>query len=678
MKMRLRLMQRIFLIWLPVIFVTQLTIISAISLLHSTNAREESVSSQIGKNYPNSQNVNNITNLSNNKGHSEHPKLTVMGNNVSILWTDDSSGTRDLYFRKSSDEGCNFGPAIDVSNQSGASLDPQIVTSGNRVYLIWEHTPGNNGEIFFTRSIDSGASFESARNIGNNTGFNGFPQMTASGNNVYLVWHDATKGILFTRSTDNGASFESARIIGNSSGSNEFPQITASGNKVYVLWINNSDKKYGQIFFARSTNDGVSFEKPSELGRKRDHEVGRLVFNPRLTVDSQSNKVYVIWQSGIIVHQYTGNINALISDILYKRSTNNGTSFESTINLSNYSAWSINPQIAAYNNSVYVVWTDNSTGNYEINFKNHGILKDCNPKKVDNFDSFDRNLNAKTLKNLKIGFVDPTFTFAAYDNSFYLFYGLKKPDIGASNFTGYTDLLSSKIPSRSSSSFSRESDDIMLHLKWLLPEANIDFLTDQDVHNGSLIISQNGTNLYDVILLSHQEYVTQQEYNNLKRFVSNGGTLILLDGNVFYAEVKYDESSDSVTLVKGHDWAFNGRSAWKSVPERWANETTQWVGSNYLCCYSDEIIFRNDPFGIEHDEEQYITNPRAKILLDYNATENKPNPRQFVIATYVMGYGNGQVLTFGLYTDDLKGNQRFWNFFDSLIFEYVLGDKLQK
>ena len=43
----------------------------------------------------------------------------------------------------------------------------------------------------------------------------------------------------------------------------------------------------------------------------------------------------------------------------------------------------------------------------------------------------------------------------------------------------------------------------------------------------------NGTNVYDVIMLEHQEYVTQQEYDNLKRFVANGGILILLDGNVF-------------------------------------------------------------------------------------------------------------------------------------------------
>jgi hypothetical protein len=107
-----------------------------------------------------------------------------------------------------------------------------------------------------------------------------------------------------------------------------------------------------------------------------------------------------------------------------------------------------------------------------------------------------------------------------------------------------------------------------------------------------------------------------------------------LDGNVFYGEVKYDENTDKITLVKGHNWAFNGNSAWKSVQERWLNETSEWVGSNYLCCFDDDIIFRNNPFDIKHDEEQYITNPRGKILLDYNATENKPHPREFVVATY--------------------------------------------
>jgi hypothetical protein len=42
-----------------------------------------------------------------------------------------------------------------------------------------------------------------------------------------------------------------------------------------------------------------------------------------------------------------------------------------------------------------------------------------------------------------------------------------------------------------------------------------------------------------LISLGHQEYVTQKEYDNLKRF-ANGGAMLILDGNVIYTEVKYD------------------------------------------------------------------------------------------------------------------------------------------
>jgi hypothetical protein len=166
--------------------------------------------------------------------------------------------------------------------------------------------------------------------------------------------------------------------------------------------------------------------------------------------------------------------------------------------------------------------------------------------------------------------------------------------------------------------------------------------------------------------------VTQQEYNNLKRFVSNGGTLIILDGNVFYAEVKYDTDANRITLVKGHGWAFNGRSAWKSVAERWGKETSQWVGSNYLC-YSCKITFANDPFEYRHHEEQYITNPNDKILMNYNASLFKyPIPSlKPVIATYELNYEKGKVITLGIYSDDIITNYKFMRYFNRLFLEYA-------
>jgi hypothetical protein len=218
-------------------------------------------------------------------------------------------------------------------------------------------------------------------------------------------------------------------------------------------------------------------------------------------------------------------------------------------------------------------------------------------------------------------------------------------------------------------------------------------LTDIDVHNGSIFTEDNKLhNKFDVLILGHQEYVTQEEYYNLKRFVANGGILILPYSNTFYSEVSYDKNNESIRLVKGHGWAFNGKSAWNSIKERWENETSQWIGSNYLC-YSCNITFANNPFEYKHHEEQFITNPEVKILLDYNATitehnnlqevksnnsdiENNKDPTKISknvrIAAYEHDYKKGKVIALGIYPDGaLMNDDRFNRFFDSILLKYT-------
>jgi len=191
-------------------------------------------------------------------------------------------------------------------------------------------------------------------------------------------------------------------------------------------------------------------------------------------------------------------------------------------------------------------------------------------------------------------------------------------------------------------------------------------LTDADADYGSIFFN-NGTNKYDLIILGHQEYVTQREYDNLKRFVANGGIMVLMDGNVFYAQVKYDRNTHTITLVKGHGWAYNGKSAWRSVAERWAKETSQWVGSNYYC-FSCKIILNNNPFQYRHHEEQFVTSPDDHILVNYDALFTKKDPHVgTVLATYILNYKKGKVIALGIYSDDIITNKKFIKFFDSLL-----------
>lgn len=269
----------------------------------------------------------------------------------------------------------------------------------------------------------------------------------------------------------------------------------------------------------------------------------------------------------------------------------------------------------------------------------------------------------------KIAIIDPTFTAAAYDNSFYNFFRKYASASAGEVIKNDTSLLSNVVPSKSRQQFAVET--LAKHLKSSANGYNVTILGDTDVHDGLIFSSSSSSmkagNAYDILVIFHNEYVTQEEYQNIKTFVANGGTLFVMDGNVFYAEVKYDKDTSTVALVKGHGWAFDGESAQRSIGERWANETTEWLGSNYLC-FSCKITFGNNPFQYNHHEEQYITNPGATIIKDYEAAapdyESVNNPK---IATYEMNYAKGKVVVMGLYSSDIINNSEFLAFVDGLL-----------
>jgi hypothetical protein len=275
--------------------------------------------------------------------------------------------------------------------------------------------------------------------------------------------------------------------------------------------------------------------------------------------------------------------------------------------------------------------------------------------------SIDNNTTFSLKRLTSIGIVYPSFTAAAYtNNSFYTFY--KKYYYDVLPITSDLNLLTGKIP-LVSGDYS-PSARIVNHVKHLLPRANIVALTDSDIH-------ENKTAGSDILILFHQEYVTQQEYDNLKNFVRSGGTLIVMDGNVFYAEVSYDKVSQTVTLIRGHGWAFDGRVASRDGLERWANETSDWLGSNFYSAGHPRFTY--NPFDKIYisTHEQYITNPEDKIIVNYGATSGNPHFPKPVIATYEKSYGSGRIIVVGLSADFLYYKPKFLAFFDSLLLRFI-------
>src|SRR5690606_11170224 len=272
-----------------------------------------------------------------------------------------------------------------------------------------------------------------------------------------------------------------------------------------------------------------------------------------------------------------------------------------------------------------------------------------------------------------IRFVRPTFTQAAYDpGGFYDFYGTYGSTGPGEGIYITTDLnlLNTTISSQNKEHSGGAVVRLIDNIREVMPNVDIASINDIHVHSGSIFFG-NGTNRYDVLILAHNEYVTQEEYVNLRLFTAQGGTVIFMDGNYLFAEVEHFATpEETVQLVSGHGWIFNGTHAYQGPYEHFATNNTLWTGSNYYCKNCE--VYAYDPFGynaVGH-EENYITNSSAVVITDYQATVNASK----TVATYYMDYGEGRVIVFGLFAENLTLNPLFVQYFDYVLLQYAFGE----
>jgi hypothetical protein len=298
-------------------------------------------------------------NLSNNPGNANSPMMAVSGNHVYVVWRENN----DIYFKASANNGGTFGSSINLSTNAGTSQAPRIAASGSFVYVLWQdNTPGNY-EMFFKRSINNGTSFGSLVNLSNDASYRSggllsHLDLAASDSNVYVVWQkddqSATEAdILLRRSNDNGATFASATDLSGNSGTSQSqsPQVAADGSNAHVVWRDNTPGNF-DIFLRSSTNNGTSFSSTINLSSNAGSSQ-----TPQVAADGSN--AYVVWRDST-----PGNF-----DIFLRASNNTGTSFAPTLNLSNNTGSSQSPQIDAAGDSAYVAWRDDTPGNLDILFR---------------------------------------------------------------------------------------------------------------------------------------------------------------------------------------------------------------------------------------------------------------------------------------------------------------------
>ncbi len=310
--------------------------------------------------------------MSNSNGSSTDPQITATENNVYIVWSDTTTGNGDIYFKASTDNGTSFSFPKNLStNLDGLALFPQVEATGNNVYVVWQDETPDKGRIRFRASNDNGNDFSITRVLSQENEVNAnSPQLSVSESAIYVVWEDNSRSennssknfdLLFRVGTDGGSTFTNTKILTKNPGGSFDPHTATSGENMYAVWEDNTagdDTSLNwEVRFRGFLYNGENTTDTKILSEN----IGEVAEFPQIAA-SESN-LYVVW-SDLFVRTYPG-----MFEIFFTFSKDEGRNFSQAVNLSSNQGSSVLPRIAAFDDHAYIVWSDTSTGNGDIYFR---------------------------------------------------------------------------------------------------------------------------------------------------------------------------------------------------------------------------------------------------------------------------------------------------------------------
>jgi BNR repeat-like domain len=281
---------------------------------------------------------------------------TDSSNAVHVVWSDDTPGNHEIYYKKSTDGGTTWSVAQRLTWASSVNGDMAMaIGSDDAIHVAWADEISNT-DIFYMRSTDGGTSWSAAKGIGL-TPFGSYkPALAPDANNtIYIVWEEYTSGsweIFWKKSTDGGITWGANKRLTWNSGSSYAPSIAIdSSHAIHVAWYDNTPGNY-EVCYKRSTDGGVNWSGLKKLSGTSD-----LSEQPAIALDS-GNAIHIVWDEW------------QLGEVYYRQSTDGGITWTATTRLtwtsgrSEYTAMAIGAS-----DTIHVVWQDETPYNREIYYK---------------------------------------------------------------------------------------------------------------------------------------------------------------------------------------------------------------------------------------------------------------------------------------------------------------------
>ena len=151
-----------------------------------------------------------------------------------VTWSAGEEEDRYILFARSTDGGKTFSSPVSLSGSSRSTVfNPEVSSSGNNVYVVWQGQSRNgNQDIFLRKSSDYGSTFGEIENISNDPGGSGNPVVTVDGNSTHIAWEGTTPGnnFIFYTESDDGSAFGAPQKLSSNIGMPYKPQLMVKEN----------------------------------------------------------------------------------------------------------------------------------------------------------------------------------------------------------------------------------------------------------------------------------------------------------------------------------------------------------------------------------------------------------------------------------------------------------------
>ncbi|MFX1318231.1 MAG: sialidase family protein [Promethearchaeota archaeon] len=278
---------------------------------------------------------------------------------------------------KTIDGGLTWQPPTQASDTPGELDDKETmcVDSNGNLYLVWDFIYYSGGAAFlkFTRSTNSGASFDPTTTLGLWEERGGIPYITCSANNtLYMTTYDSSEAypdmIYLSKSIDLGNTWTTPANV-NTWGYPSIALITVcatdSNNDVYICFAAGSITDY-EVYVTKSIDGGFSWSTPVQINDKSTN-MQRMV---EMHIDPEDN-IHVAWLDGSL-----GEWN-----IFYSYSTDGGATFSNDIKITSEGTPFSYTRPGDYftlrsgpNGRLYIVWTDGRGQDQDIYFAKQDLL----------------------------------------------------------------------------------------------------------------------------------------------------------------------------------------------------------------------------------------------------------------------------------------------------------------